>query len=108
MNGEHLLGTDSNMDILAFIIKSAGQLTTAELEDTGISSKSFQHLIEQIEKSPDQLSLENLSFKSNVGMLTDEEAGRSMGKFLHKCPKLEKACRHVAARIPIILLASAV
>ena len=88
LKGEHLLGTDSNMDILAFIIRSAGQLTTADLEDTGISSKSFQHLIKQIEQIHEQLSLENLSFKSNAGMLTDEEAGRSMGKFLHKCPKL--------------------
>ena len=40
--------------------------------------------------------------------ISPQEAGRSMGKFLRKCPNLEKACRHAAARIPITLLALAV
>ena len=80
----------------------------ADFNDTGFTGTAIQAMIEELSQ---ELALKEANFggyPGNPELLATEEAGRSMGKFLRKCPNLEKACRHAAARIPITLLASAV
>ena len=92
-----------------------GEAWPLSFDGTGLTAAALKGIAEEL---PEQIALLKQLPKDIAGnaawptgtaeLLSTEEAGRSMGKFLHKCPKLEKACRHVAARIPIILLASAV